>query len=533
MRLFAMSFGRVLLRSPQVGAALAAVVLLAGCGDNYRPVVTPVNTNGPPAQPTSYAVVVTSTGPSTPGVGALIDYSGDSILAEAPLGVGAGPISMTIDEGGDTGHTINYDGTITNFPLTPAQLQPRDETSTTLPSTALPVNTYAPSSGMWISDLNGNAADILTGSPETFTLSVPVGSPTIPAPTPTFIAGAPTTTGQRNYIVSEGFTDPTGLACNNSPTTAPVDGVVTPIEISTHTADAPIVLDPSNPTNSPAGSMNARCPVFAVQTPDLQRLFVLNRGSDTITVINSQTNALDDQCPPPTGCVNQNGQTYFTHPILPLSTAAVAATGVTPPNGTAGMTAVAGPVFAEYNQATQQLVVSNYDGGTISLIDVSLDQYGNDSPTFGTTYTIPVGANPASVTVLYDGTRAYTANQTDGTVTIVNLSSHTVEKTLTVVGHPRTVVSTENSLYGKIYVASPDSPFLTIVESETDLVDTTLLMEGNVMDVRVTTINGTSNSNDLYSSRVPGYGQPCNLPPALMASTYGAGYTLADCQANP
>ena len=97
------------------------------------------------------------------------------------------------------------------------------------------------------------------------------------------------------------------------------------------------------------------------------------------------------------------------------------------------MGAIAGPVYAEYNTATSQLVVANYDGGTISVIDVSLDQYGNDSPTFGTTYTIPVGPYPASVTVLYDGSRAYTANQGDcgttctassnGTVTVVNLSS--------------------------------------------------------------------------------------------------------------
>ncbi len=64
------------------------------------------------------------------------------------------------------------------------------------------------------------------------------------------------------------------------------------------------------------------------------------------------------------------------------------------------MTAIAGPVYAEYNAATSQLIVANYDGGTISVIDVSLDVYGNDSPTFGTTFTIPVGNNPASVTVL-------------------------------------------------------------------------------------------------------------------------------------
>jgi len=250
--------------------------------------------------------------------------------------------------------------------------------------------------------------------------------------------------------------------------------------------------------------------VYAVESPDTKRFFVLNRGDDTITVINSQDNT-PDSCVP---FVNQAGQKVYCHPILPLSLSAVTATGVTPPNGTGGMTQTAGPVYAEFNQALAQLVVADYDGGTISVIDVSEDEYGNDSPTFGTTYTIPVGNNPASVTVLFDGTRAYTANQADQTVSIVTLSSHTVEKTLPITGHPRTVVSTQNSLQGKVYVASPDSPYLTILRTDLDLVDTTVLIEGNVVDVRVTTQNG-SQGNVNTMSRVPGYGQPCNLPPAL------------------
>jgi DNA-binding beta-propeller fold protein YncE len=188
------------------------------------------------------------------------------------------------------------------------------------------------------------------------------------------------------------------------------------------------------------------------------------------------------------------------------------------------MTAVAGPVYAEYNTLTSQLVVANYDGSTISVIDVSLDEYGNDSSTFGTTFTIPVGNNPASVTVLADGSRAYTANQTDQTVTIVTMSSHSVEKTLPVIGHPRTVVSTANSLYGKVYVASPDSPYLTILRTDLDIVDTTVLVQGNIVDVRVTSSNGSSgNTNNV--NRRPGAGQPCNLP--------GAVTTLTACQALP
>jgi hypothetical protein len=373
-------------------------------------------------------------------------------------------------------------------------------------STGLPVNLMAPSSGMWVPDLNGNVVDVFSGSPETFKLAIPV------APTPVIVVGSPTLQGQREYTISQNFVDSTGVTCNTAPTAAPA-GAATAIEISTFSADTPSI---------PLG----KCPVYAVEGPDQRRIFVLNRGDDTVSVIDTDTNALDT-C---SGLVSQSGRAVTCHPTLPLSLNAVKNTGITPPNGTSGMTNTAGPVYAEYNYATNQLVVANYDGGTISVIDASLDEFGNDSATFGTTYTIPVGNHPASVTALYDGSRAYTANQTDGTVTIANLTSHTVEKTLPVVGHPRTVVSTQNSQFGKVYVASPDSPYLTVISTLTDLVDTTILVEGNVVDVRVTTQNGV-NGNANYTSRSAGYGEPCNVPPG--SSTLPATLTLTACQAIP
>jgi DNA-binding beta-propeller fold protein YncE len=505
MRLFPMSSGRARVRLVQAGAVLLAAALIAGCGNAYRPVVTPINPSGPASQPTSYAVVVSAPAPTTPGIVTIIDYSGDTVMAIAPIG--PGPRNFVLDELGATGYTVDSDGTLTNFPVT-TSLQAKMVTYSTLSANAQPVNLMAPSSGLWAADLNGNVADVFASSPAAFKLAIPV------APTPVTIVGSPTLQGQREYAISQNFSDPTGVACNTSPTTQPT-GVATPIELSTNSTDTPI----------PVG----KCPVYAVQSPDQRRLFVMNRGDDTITVVNNQINSLNS-CTPFTD--PETGRTVTCHPTLPLSTSAVTATGITPPNGTSGMPATAGPVYAEYNQATSQLVVADYDGGAISVIDVSLDQFGNDSPTFGTTYTIPVGKNPASVTVLADGSRAYTANQADGTVTIANLISHTVEKTLTVVGHPRTVVSTQNSLYGKVYVASPDSPYLTILATLTDLVDTTVLIEGNVVDVRVTTQNGNSGNNNIVS-RTPGYGQPCNLPPAQMVSTYGSNYTLKQCQTIP
>jgi hypothetical protein len=102
-----------------------------------------------------------------------------------------------------------------------------------------------------------------------------------------------------------------------------------------------------------------------------------------------------------------------------------------------------------------------------------------------------------------------------------------VEKTLTVVGHPRTVVSTQNSSYGKVYVNSPDSPYLTIVRTDQDIVDTVMLVPGggNIVDVRVSTQNAVSGNNNNVS-RMPGAGQPCYLPGATAAATLTACQTL-------
>jgi DNA-binding beta-propeller fold protein YncE len=517
-----MNSGQARGRLVQAGSVLAAVALIAGCGSNYRPVVTPINTSGPASQPTSYAVVVSAPSVTAPGIATVIDYSGDSVLAVAPIG--PGPTTFTVDALGSFGYTINSDGSLGGFQVSPG-LQAKNETFDTLPPTALPVNVYSPSAGLWVADLDGDLVDELTGSPQAFKLAIPV------ALTPVTIIGAGSIS-QRNYAISQNTTNPTGVECNISPTTGKI-GSATPIETSSNTADAPIAV--------------GVCPVFAVESADGRRLFVLNRGDDTVTVINIQDNT-PNSCTP---FVNQSGQTVTCHPVLPLSLSAVnsinAQCAIThstlppcggPPNGTAGMGMVAGPVYAEYNSATNQLVVADYDGGTVSVIDASLDEYGNDSGTFGTTFTIPVGQTatpyPASVTVLVDGSRAYTANQGDGaqngTVSIVNLTSHTLEKTLPVVGHPRTVVSTQNSQFGKVYSASPDSPYLTILRTDLDIVDRTILVEGNIVDVRVTSQNGSSgNANSV--SRIPGYGEPCNLPPGSAA--LASPLTLASCSKLP
>ena len=390
MRLLPMDFKRARTLWIHSGAALGIASFVAGCGSTYRPVVTPIVPSGPPAQPSSFAAVVSAPSPTTPGVATIIDYAGDAVMAQSPIG--PGPVSFTVDETGSTGYTYNSDGTLTNFQVS-SQLQQKNLQYSTLVAGTNALNLFSPSAGLWAADIgtNGSLADVLTGYPETFKLSVPV------AATPVMIIGAGLI-GQHNYAISQNA-DANGVDCNTSPTTVTANGEADSIETSGDTVSARIPLGPST------GPLLGKCPVYGVMSADGKRFFVMNRGSDTVTVINAQDNTLD-ACTP---FIDQTGQLVSCHPYLPLSTTAVTASGITPPNGTTGMGATAGPVYAEYNTATSQLVVANYDGGSISVIDVSLDQYGNDAPTFGTTFTIPVGNTatpyPASVTVLADGSR--------------------------------------------------------------------------------------------------------------------------------
>src|ERR1700722_16246028 len=88
----------------QAGAALAAAILIAGCGNSYRPVITPINPTGPPAQPTAYAVVVSSPSANSLGEATVIDYAGDTIMTQAAIG--PNPTAFTLDANGVEGYTV-------------------------------------------------------------------------------------------------------------------------------------------------------------------------------------------------------------------------------------------------------------------------------------------------------------------------------------------------------------------------------------------------------------------------------------------
>ena len=75
-------------------------------------------------------------------------------------------------------------------------------------------------------------------------------------------------------------------------------------------------------------------------------------------------------------------------------------------------------------------------------------------------------------------------------------------------------------------MASPDSPYLTIIRTDQDIIDANVLVQGNIIDVRTTSQNGVS-GNAQVNSRKPGYGEPCYQP---LTTLPAASITATTCQ---
>ncbi len=413
------------------------------------------------------------------GIATVLDFSGDTVLAQATIG--DLPLDFTLDTAGATAYTIDRDGSLSDVPIS-TSLQTKYVSTSTLTPASIPINTITGSGVLYVVDQASDQLDVLSGLPPGLKQAIqfPLG----------LINLAGRTTSARFYGISQNV----GPAVCATPGAVTTTGVASALEASTSSISATL----------PVGV----CPVYGLQSVDGLRTFILNRGSGTVTVIDSQKNTLDNQINPITG--------------LPNST----------------LTLPAGPVYAELYDSTDELVTANYDSNTISVIDVTTDAFDNDGPTFGTIHNITVGSGPSSVTVLQDGSRAYVANSNDSTVSVVSLTSYTVEKTITLplnpdgtTPHPRTIISTYNYPTGKVYVTSPDSDNLVILRTDTDSVDATLQLQGNLIDTRVTRQNANLSAQTLTNSYSPGNGVPCT--PGTVPTQVGTNPTACQLEATP
>ena len=423
--------------------ALAAVLLPAfGCGNQYRPVVAATNPVGPAPQPQKLAVVVSQPGASANGLLSFIDFSGDTLLVNAF--VGQRPYYMNLNSSNGLGYTLNADGTISSFSLT-TTLQTSEVQTTTLAPGANPSSTFSTSTNLYVPESGRSAVAQLQNSPPVVVQELPVTSNF----SPVYVVG--TLNAPRAYAVSQS-------------TTPGAPGQVSGIETSTNTIS----------TNIPVGV----APVYGVMTADGKRAFVLNQGSNSVSVINAQANELD-----------------VTTPVVPVGIA---------------------PVWADLAVPRSELVVANAGDGTgpgsVSLVSIPLCSAAAlptnpncdpnnpvDAVGFGTVLaSIPVGRQPVMVGVLQDGSRAYVANYADSTVSVISLQTNSLIATIPVSGRPIYLAVTSGTPTGKVYVVTqdsvpepgfpvaPNSSLMTVIRTDTDTVETYVDLQGKGISVRVT-----------------------------------------------
>jgi len=459
-------------------AALSAVVLMTGCGNQYRPVISSISPVGPAGQPAKYAAVVSSPSPTSPGLLTTVDFSGDTILSTPQIL--SNPSYYAINQSGTEGYVINTVGNFDDFPLSsPSTLLTANVVQTSLPANSSPVSisvvnlisagltVFVPSTGY-----SGVAA--LSGSGPSLEQEIAVG------PNPVYVVGADG--ALRVYAISQGST-----------TACPATGEVSAIE-------------GASPLSVSATLCVGTTPVYGVMTTDGRRAFILNSGSGTVSVINVVNNALDAAVP------------------------TIALPSITYKNsGGTTVTAAPKPVWADLTNITNEMVVLNQGDGTgpgsLSIVSIPLcissTQPSNpncsstnpaDATGFGSIVaTVPVGVNPTMVAMLHDGTQAYVINQKDstgqcnageGSVTVVNLITTEVQTTICgistpaviaspngpalVYGHPNSVSVTTGNPTGKVYITSPDAEFLTVIYTDTDSVVTHIPLQGFGLRVLMT-----------------------------------------------
>jgi DNA-binding beta-propeller fold protein YncE len=442
-------------------AGLAACIgALAGCGNAYRPVVATVGLIGPAGQPQKFAIAVSSPSPTSNGLVTMVDFSGDTVLSVAQLGVN--PYFLILNGSGTNGYTLNSDRTFTSFDINTQTFITSNILESTLLPTSAPVSLYATTSSTYISDqgVGINAIDQLTSTPPALKQELPVAS----GYTPLYVVGQ--SGASRVYAIS--------------PSTSGGPGQVSAIENASSLTSSPTIS-----TTLPVG----RGPVYGVMTLDDRRAFILNQTDGTVSVINVQTNALD------------------TLPNTSLTTIPV---GVR-------------PVWADLASGLDELVVANEGNGTttpgsVTIVEIPLCSASAlpsnpncnatnpiDATTFGQVVaTVPVGINPIMVSVLSDYTRAYVANagnpalpcaangvavpgvSTTCTVSVVNLTSNTVTATIPINGHPAYIATSAATPTGKVYVVCKDSQVMTVIETDTDSFYTTIPLQGFGVSVRMT-----------------------------------------------
>lgn len=211
-------------------------------------------------------------------------------------------------------------------------------------------------------------------------------------------------------------------------------------------------------------------PVAIASTPDGTKVYVVNQGSDNVSLIttaNDQvatTIALAAGASPVYAAASADSKWIM---VAEQGTGQVALIN-TSDNSVTEIATAAGPSYVTFDKSAKRFYVVNTAANSISIFDETL-------PTPALLATIGVGAGPTAVAALADGSRAYTANHGAGTVSVVDVRAFKKIKDVTVAAAGEQVMwVAASSDSRKVYAAvkgpnnTSDPGFTAILQTSTD-----------------------------------------------------------------
>jgi len=240
-------------RVARVFAVFVLLLVCVGCGDQFRPVATPITPPPPDPQPTHFIFVINGNGANDPGTGTRIDVSGDTNVGVATVGLG--PVHAALLPNGSRIYVANsLEDTISSYALT--SLTP---VTTSLPFGSRPVFVHTTENGtMYVANI-GSTTTVPPTSPSVAAISAS-NNAVINNVTLQFspIALAETPDGKKIYAVGS-------------------DGAGVGWVVSINSLDKSL--------NEAITGLSA--PLWVATRSDSQRAYVLNSGSGTVSTIDT------------------------------------------------------------------------------------------------------------------------------------------------------------------------------------------------------------------------------------------------------
>jgi len=229
-------------------------------------------------------------------------------------------------------------------------------------------------------------------------------------------------------------------------------------------------------------------PVWLAETPNLQKLYVANRGNGAGGGSVTSINPVDRSVNPPisnatwvspvsVAARSDGNRAYVLDQgsglVWPIDTASDSVLSPTQcGHNPCSVSVGVGANFMLYDSTRNRLYVSNPANNTVTYLDASTDAL---------TATVLAIANPISVAVLPDGTRAYISSAlvnggvVTSRITVINASSGTVTTTIPLTSVAQVCASNPSELSmaaaadsSRVYVGNCDAGNVAIIQTLSD-----------------------------------------------------------------